>query len=247
MKNDSPPLAASPKKRLFHGVARISNALFGPDLTNRYPVVGATVRGLGAVIAVLSPAHRRQRRFEKAHPEAPWFAPDSLPFIDSILRPHFIGFEWGAGRSTLWFAARIADLTSVESNRDWFDDVRRGLAEEGASGKVDLRLAAVHSRHDFSSEEREGYLAPIAEYPAHYFDFVLIDGLFRRECLLAALPKVKPGGYLIVDNADLPNLADIVDRLAPYRIGIFSNGIWETAVYQAPVPEGLPSPKPSTR
>jgi hypothetical protein len=239
---DSGDLASTPKKRLFRALVRLSNALFGRDLTHRSRLAGALLRGVDALVGLISPARRRQRRFEQANPEAPWFAPASLPVIDDLLEPGFQGFEWGTGRSTLWFAERVAHLTSVESDADWADRVRRWLDEMTPSGKVDLRLIAIPVRHDFTTDQVAGYLAPISEFSDHHFDFIVVDGLFRRECLGAARPKLKPGGYLIVDNADLPEIAEALASLSGCRVGVFSNGIWETAIYRAPVPGGLPNP-----
>jgi hypothetical protein len=239
---DSRDLASTSKKRLFRALVRLSNVLFGRDLTHRSRLAGALLQGVDALVGWISPARRRQRRFEQANPEAPWFVPASLPVIDDLLEPGFQGFEWGAGRSTLWFAARVARLTSVESDSAWAERVRGWLAAKPPPGEVDLRLIAIPVRHDFTADQVAGYLAPISEFSDHHFDFIVVDGLFRRQCLLAASAKLKPGGYLIVDNADLPEIAEALAFLSGYRVGVFSNGIWETAIYRAPVPGGLPNP-----
>jgi len=232
-------LSGGYRRRLFRALARLSNALFGPDLSHRAPPVGALLRAANGALGVLSPAHRRQRRFERRHPEAPWFAPLSLPVIEGLLEPHFVAFEWGAGRSTAWLAARTAHLTSVEGDPGWADQVARRLKDSGLAAKVDLRLAPVASRHRFSADERARYVAPIARFPDRHFDLVVVDGLFRGDCLGAAAAKLKPGGLLVLDNADRPDLAEWVAALAPHQIGLYSNGIWETALYRAPAAGGL--------
>ena len=234
------PLSRGPGRRLYRALVRLSNALFGPDLSHRVPAVGALLRAANGALGHLSPAHRRQRRFERRHPEAPWFVPESLAAIEALLEADFVAFEWGAGRSTAWLAARIAHLTSVESDPEWAAQVARLITQKGLEAKVDLRLAPVASRHDFSAEERARYLAAIAGFPDHHLDLVVVDGLFRRACLLAAAAKLRPGGILVLDNADRPDLADLVAALGPYRVGLYSNGIWETAIFRAPAPEGLP-------
>jgi predicted O-methyltransferase YrrM len=45
------------------------------------------------------------------------------------------------------------------------------------------------------------YVAQIAEYPDQHFDFCLVDGHYRQACILAAMPKLRPGGLLIVDDS----------------------------------------------
>ena len=150
----------------------------------------------------------------------------------------------GSGRSTLWFAARVAKLTSVEFNPEWVERVGGRLERKAPSARVDQRLVSIPVRHDFSADHIARYLAPIAEFPDLHFDFILVDGLFRRDCLRAAPPKLRPGGILIVDNADLPEIADLLAGLAEHRLEVFSNGIWETAIYRAPAPDGWPELAP---
>ena len=59
--------------------------------------------------------HRtRQLCYERAHPDEPWLTPAAIGLLATLLRPADTGAEFGSGRSTLWFAARVAALTSVE-------------------------------------------------------------------------------------------------------------------------------------
>ena len=66
--------------------------------------------------------------YTRMHPEHPWLTAASIQFLDSWLRHSDIGFEWGCGRSTLWFSKRVAHLTSVEHNEDWFNRTKDALA-----------------------------------------------------------------------------------------------------------------------
>ena len=47
------------------------------------------------------------------------------------------------------------------------------------------------------------YAAIIDRFPDDYFDVVQVDGRCRSSCAMHAIPKIKPGGYLIVDDFDL--------------------------------------------
>jgi SAM-dependent methyltransferase len=243
---DAKRLSGGYRRRLFLVLARLSNALFGPDLSHRVPPLGVLLKLGGVTIGILSPAHRRQRRFERQHPEAPWFAPQSLPVIEGLLEPHFVAFEWGAGRSTAWLAARVAHLTSVEGDPKWAAQVARRIGQAGLVAKVDLRLVPIASRYRFSADERARYTAPIARFPDRHFDLVVVVGLFRPACLGPAAAKLKPGGLLVLDNADRPDLAEWVGALSEHQIGLYSNGIWETAIYRAPA-AGLAAPRAAAR
>jgi hypothetical protein len=83
-----------------------------------------------------------QMWFAKAHPDAPWLAKSAILLLDSYLKPGDIGFEWGSGRSTLWFAQRVAHLYSVEDNRDWYEDA--GSREADAEGDLSLYSLRLH-------------------------------------------------------------------------------------------------------
>ena len=52
----------------------------------------------------------KQKCFEKNNPGLPWLSPSAILIIDSWLRENDIGFEWGAGRSTIWFGKKVKKL-----------------------------------------------------------------------------------------------------------------------------------------
>ena len=53
---------------------------------------------------VLSPTRRRQARFERENPDTPRLVPAAIAFSEQKLRPEFVGFELGRGRSKISFA-----------------------------------------------------------------------------------------------------------------------------------------------
>lgn len=46
------------------------------------------------------------------------------------------------------------------------------------------------------------YASKIDHYDDNSFDLVMVDGRARNACLWHARRKVKPGGYLVLDNAE---------------------------------------------
>src|SRR5262245_43130591 len=131
---------------------------------------------------------------QQLSPRAPWLTKLAYEFLDDWLSTTDVGFEWGAGRSTLWFASRVQKLTSVEHDPSWHgrvaDELRRRNIEN-----VDLRLAAIKQ---LSSGECR-YTQICREPAPKSLDFVLVDGQLREECVEIALDRVKPGGLLIID------------------------------------------------
>lgn len=214
---------------VFHLSVRISNHLFGKGIIHRSRLAGWLNRRWLAVVEALSPARRRQARFERENPDAPWLVPAAIAYIEQELRPEFVGFEWGSGRSTLWFARRVCHITSVEGRRGWFDEVTRWLAKDDLAERVTLHLAEVTSEHNFSPVEIERYAGAIDSVVDGSLDFIVVDGHFREACLRRAVNKLRPGGLLIIDNTDvLP--ATLLDILRTADSRAWNNGISETTV-----------------
>lgn len=143
--------------------------------------------------------------YERHHPDHPWLAPGAISWLVGALRPEMIAFEWGSGRSTLWFARRVKRLTSIESDPAWFDQVDRQVRDAGLSN-VDLRHIPLD--HAEADTYRADYSplpanpAAIASVPDESLDLVIVDGWYRPVCARAAIPKLKPGGLLLIDNTD---------------------------------------------
>jgi len=154
-------------------------------------------------------------------PTAPWLTIDAIIMLEQILTKEMTGFEWGSGRSTVWLASRLKSLVSVEHNADWYAIVRRDLAASGCTN-VDYRLSGESS-----------YADEIRSFPDGIFDFILIDGEARFACISAAAVKVKPGGYIFIDNADTGYDVTPLDRFSYHPT---DNGVWRTDVYTRPRP-----------
>ncbi len=140
--------------------------------------------------------------YQRAHPSAPWLTHKMVEFLESWLKPGHQGFEWGSGRSTIWFAERIGSLVSVEHNPDWYGQVSAELKRKGLKN-VDYHL----------HQDEDDYCSVADNFSPASFDFCLIDGVARDRCALLALSLVRPGGLLIADNCNwyLPT-----DSRSPY-------------------------------
>lgn len=107
--------------------------------------------------------------------------------------------EWGAGNSTLWWAARGADVFAVEHDPAWAAALQPRLA---AWPRVRLHRATGPA--DYLEAPRQA--AP--------FDLAVIDGEDRLGCAQAALALVRPGGAILLDNSEQPWAAPISALLA---------------------------------
>jgi predicted O-methyltransferase YrrM len=145
-----------------------------------------------------------QMRFAALNPWAPWLTAAAITALQDLLKPADVGFEFGSGRSTVWLARRVRFLYSMEHVPEWYERVRKQLEEAKLTEKVQYHLASGsgHSIDDDHPPNDHPYLKGIAAIADDHLDFVLVDGIMRRTCVRFAISKIRPGGLLILDNAN---------------------------------------------
>lgn len=116
----------------------------------------------------------------------PWYTSGMLDVLDKMDLKGKRIFEYGVGRSTIWYRSKWAIVYGVDSNNEW----------------------ATLTNTTFTENEAEYLLAPIIRTPIDdcVFDLVIIDGLYRDDCTEYALQALKPGGMLIIDNWMQPSV-----------------------------------------
>lgn len=90
------------------------------------------------------------------------------------------------------FATHVRNVVSVEHDRTWISQLRPRFKEN-------VRLVEWHgpvSEHG----EGEAY-ANLVHAQGTRFDIIVIDALFRRACLVSALPLLREDVLVIFDNA----------------------------------------------
>ena len=139
-------------------------------------------------------------------PERPWIVPAAIGWLRRRIRSDWSVLELGAGRSTVWFAHRAGRVLSFEDNEFWADETQKRIAELGLPN-VELRVAPV-----------EDLPGSVAGLPEKAFDLVVVDFLeapevTRVDALADAMKRVKPGGYLLLDDSDRPGYAGAYELL----------------------------------
>lgn len=91
-----------------------------------------------------TPRYARDRladmAYQRTHPDAPWLTAHAVSILSTWLKPTDVGFEWGSGRSTVWFAQRVHRLCSVEHDASWARQVPEMLVAAGVRDKVDYHV-----------------------------------------------------------------------------------------------------------
>jgi hypothetical protein len=173
---------------------------------------------------------------------APWIAPQATEILKSLLRKDMIGIEYGSGVSTIFLASRIRRLVSFEHYDPWFKKVNNLLSFSNITN-VDQRLIIpnfeqprVALKHDFDipnfhySTKYFNYYEAIKEYDEQ-FDFALIDGRARVETALNCWPKIKEGGFLILDNSERDRYKPLFSIFSEYPCIQTTTGLTDTTFW----------------
>jgi predicted O-methyltransferase YrrM len=171
--------------------------------------------------------------------------------LEGYLKPGDEMLEFGSGRSTLWFAHHIRHITSVEHNPDWYAKIEARIKEEGISN-ITYHL---HPRQvDTIPAAGSNYVHVTQTLSPSSLDIVLVDGIYRAQCVLQSLPLLRNGGILVIDNVNrylpsrsiAPNSRSlqagpideewraVLDIIGTWRFFWTSNGVSDTAFYFKP-------------
>lgn len=152
----------------------------------------------------------------RRHPILPEPVPllvwDAIRYLERELEPGMRVLEVGSGNSTLWFLGRGCRVTSIEHSADWAGYVR-AFVDDHLSEEARARL-------EYHVEEGEAAVDRIRATGDQSFDVILVDSAnahtYRPDCVVAARPKVRPGGLLVLDNSDHPNNWPALETMADH-------------------------------
>ncbi len=142
----------------------------------------------------------RKSIFELKHPFYPWITIEMVNILENVLKKSDVGFEFGSGYSTIWFAKNTAKITSIEHDDGWFKKVTFMLKKQNLEHKS--KVIEISGVDEIKMTGVDNYIRPIYEIKDCSLDYCFIDGIFRDSCLVVAIPKLKHGGILIMDNVD---------------------------------------------
>ncbi|MHB8084679.1 MAG: O-methyltransferase [Dehalococcoidia bacterium] len=160
--------------------------------------------------------------------ELPWLTFGAIYWVKRHTKSDMKVFEYSSGGSTLFFAQRVAEVISVEHDRDWYSKLSGIISDRRL---INSRLFLVEPEIKREGQQKyisqtfpqyaeasfEKYVKFIGNYPDNYFDLVLVDGRSRPFCLTEAVRKIRPGGYLILDNSDRSHYQEAMNSLNAYK------------------------------
>jgi hypothetical protein len=130
-----------------------------------------------------------QRAVDAAGNPLPWYTYPAIEFLSQLDFSDKRLFEYGAGMSTLFWAARTREVVSVEDDDAWH---REMLANVPPNVKM---------KHEPDLAQFASAITAEGD-----FDVIVIDGpargRTRLKCCRAAVQRLRAGGVIILDNSD---------------------------------------------
>jgi hypothetical protein len=115
----------------------------------------------------------------------PWYVYPAIEYLKQFVLTDKTTFEWGSGSSSLFWAGKVKEIVSIESDENWFNIVNKRKSNN-------LKI--------FLLSEND-YVRAILNQ-GKKFNIIIIDGEYRYECAKIAGKCLSPGGLIILDNSD---------------------------------------------
>jgi len=168
--------------------------------------------------------------------ELPWWSLSAIRELEKHLDPKHRVFEWGSGGSSVFLAKRCKELTTIEQDQHWFDQVEKIINDQQIKNSRLLR-------REINLENEKAFLSsPYAKSLQATYDVIIIDGedhfgpesswSARESCFYLAEDWIsKDGGLIIVDDSwRYPSLREntksknvvIHESIGPCRKGVTS-------------------------
>ena len=188
---------------------------FVPDLYKKYFQLFKIFNELG-----YKQSYKKKRSVNKNSQPIPWFTYPAFQFIHQLDLREKTVFEWGSGYSSLYFAKKVKNITSIENNKEWYLRIKK--------------LQYTNMNLLFTNEDN--YVQSITK-EKEKFDIIIIDGKFREECIKLAPNHLKNDGIIIVDNSDWYSNSLNILRVKGYiqvdfhGFGPLNHYTWTTSIF----------------
>ncbi|MBD1874004.1 SAM-dependent methyltransferase [Nodosilinea sp. FACHB-131] len=151
----------------------------------------------------------------------PWFTYPAIEYLAQLDLSDKSIFEWGSGNSSQFFASRCKQITSIESDPEWY--------EYGSQRMLPNQKILFQEEAVFAEAIDESFSK---------FDLIIIDSLRRHDCALRAINHLNDGGFIILDNSDwhpktsefLRVVCDLIE-VDMHGFGPINPYSWTTSLY----------------
>ena len=144
-----------------------------------------------------------KRSIDSAGTPIPWWSYGVIDFVEERLSKTMTVLEFGSGGSTVWLAARVAEVVTIENDPKWAAIVRTFVPNN-------VRLIELPNPGQLIGRD-------IEPPSGRNFDLLIVDALANRiECAKAGLPFLSEDGVVLWDNTDGPDWQEIKALMAKH-------------------------------
>lgn len=127
----------------------------------------------------------------------PWMNVPVTKLLEERLTPDLKLFEFGSGYSTLFYAARVKSVCSVEYDKGWFDILKPQLPES---------VTLIFQEKDVDGK----YCRSIAS-TGNQYDVVIVDGRDRVNCVKQSIAALSARGIILLDDSQRDYYQDAIE------------------------------------
>jgi len=190
----------------------------------------------------------------------PWITFEAAEWLESFLsfrNKNAVGFEYGSGGSTVYLARHLKKLISVEHDKKWYKYISKILRDNIITNCEYLLIEPekINDKNINISKNMKKYTSAVPKYmgmtfekyvkyiesfPDNIFDLIFVDGRARPSCILHAISKVRPSGYILLDNSERKLYQEVEKKLSNWeRKDFFGPGpynlyFWQTTIWKKP-------------
>lgn len=118
--------------------------------------------------------------------ELPWYTYPAIEFLSQLDFSEKSVFEYGLGNSSIFWAERAKNVTSVDDDKKWCATVRKKMLKN-------QKICLLQNRDDYVN---------CIEKSNQKFDVIIVDAKYRLDCAKKSIEFLKDGGIMIIDNSD---------------------------------------------
>jgi hypothetical protein len=187
------------------------------------------------------------RGYKLLFPNSPYYTPGAVRALKKLLHQNIKMFEYGCGKSSIWYAKQVQEYIAVEHEKSWYEQISEKIRELNLSNCTLLYIPLNEENNKFNwrtdwspykqlpripkNPKFLDYIRSISKFPDKYFNFIVIDGRERVHCLMEALPKLKDNGYILFDDTNRPRYKEIFQILKDWQKRSFDFGLAQTTLF----------------
>lgn len=217
---------------LLHRTSNLGSFLTWPRMKAVFGLLSSDARHMW--IQTVSASHLGGTPLKNIYP---WFSFPSIDYLEQLISPDMHVLEFGCGYSTIWWAQRVRRVTAIERSSHWIADLNQALSMHaianvdvipfaGFSGTTEEEIQARCNSVQLEPTIQQYVLAGQAK--SAQYDVIVVDDVFRNEAAVAAIPQLKPGGMLVLDDSER-------ERYQP-TLALFKRMGWSFASFHGATP-----------